>query len=726
MSETKPDILASLAQDVVVQDIDEDVFARLRDYTDPAMPHQGRRVATADVPADLTEGVVRRRVGRPPKEAPQAPAESTPIVAAPVLSAPPAPPVTQVKTAAVVSDTQDDEMTKRDRSKSAMTINAGKIPTFQGIPLPQIQEAREIYPSLPVKISRRNTRGHLAVIGTYDKSPTELADIDMWIKEMWGGGRFRVEPRNPEDPTQYATPIPPFEVEVDGPMKAPNYSPGGGGGPSIAGNGMHEQSAFAPAGSPYGMGGPMMPPSMPHAHMPSQGNRVDPRSLPAFVRNMEPIHQQAYAQQMGLVMPEQGAYTQPVMKFTPDQLMKEELDRAQGTLERERREREIERKLAAKQLEDTRREAEQRHVETQRRLEQIERAGMEERMKERERANERELAALRAEMVANQNRKPAFDPTLVGTVLTAIAPVITAVVTSGRDAQNRTMELQSKGVADLMQATLARSDKNPLLDTLKTAVPLLAPFLKDWWDSKSPRAQADLVATMAENQLTSIGMMARLVNDFSANMGSDGAPPWWLPVVQETMRGVTQAAEKLTQTSKAAVPQVVSAPPQAAQNAQPQQQQQQSNPFAALNGAQIAQLIMSDARLPQGFKTREWLQILTSVHDRKAVPEVASVIALHIRALDDKLPEGLTGLWDTDRPQDVLLQLFAALPIAQIDPQYTAQLVEGILDALSYDAADAPAGTPVAGTTETAPEPVPYNMGTTFPFSSAPTPQKVG
>lgn len=783
MSDERPDIFASLARDVVQDDADDDdaapavtpesvvvaadVFDNLRAYTDTVGGRgaSSRRINAEAAPAptlhesqvnEATEALYtsfaktsseleftdKPRRGRPPKvrSAPDPRiAEYERMMAAKRQSEP-------------LAAAEEDDMTKRRRAQLSMA-NTGKSPTFQGVPLQQIQESMDKYTSIPIKVYRRNARGHLSVIGQWEKTPTELADVDMWLKDMWGGGRFRIEPRDPDNPTQYATPIPPFELEVEGPMKVANLGAGGGGGGGTYGDGP-SFSAPMPIGMPPGMPGMSMPGAMMAGMGGMGGGRPDQRYLPPFVRAMEPQHQVAYAQQMGIPLvseiPGGGGYTQPVMKFTPDALMKDEVERANTTIERERREREAERRAAEIKLEALRKESDARHQETMKRLEQLDRERNEERARDRDRMQAAEMASLRAEIQQGQNRRPAIDPAIVA----SLAPVLTALLTSGRESQTRAAELQAKGVSDLMQATLARSDKNPLMDMVKTLGPLLvplAPVLKDWWDSKSPRAQADLVATMAENQLTSIGMMARLVNDFSASAGGPGAePPWWMPMVQETMRGITSAAEKMSAGTKAAVAgpqtQLVVAPPASAQNAQPGANGG-FNPLNGMSGQQIAQLIFSDPRLPQDFKTREWLRILTELHDKRPVDGVAQLVSDHIRHLDDKLPEALKGLWESDTPDQILASMFSMLPIAQMDPAYTQQFLQLVLDKLTTEE-----GTPSSPSQATitpnhqgnpvmeaqaqapyapAPQAVPFNMGAQqmpsmpFPFSQQ-TPQKVG
>lgn len=726
MSDLKPDILTTLQRDVVTSPpsrVDPSVFASLRSNAVPA----GKRKSSHSDEGDTEEAA--DDFEEPALSAPPSPAEPAPKrpAARPVGRPPRQPAVLERESASPAaarpSSEETDDMTKRQREKSAMAT-PGKAPTHNGIPTVLLQEAADIYTGyIPVKIYRRNARGQIAMLGKFDKNVSEVADIDVWLAQEYGGGRYRIECYDPENIMRFASPIPPFEVEINGPMKAQNYSPSSQG-----------DSAIAPMGSmPSMFGMPQMgaPPGMPHAMMPGgQQGRVDPRFLPPFVRGMQPEQQLAWAQANGVpLVPEipGGGFTQPVMKYTPDALMKEELDRAQTVLEKERREREQERRENERKLEQLRKESDQRFAELTKRMEQSDRERAEERERERERARHAEMAGLRAEIAASQNRRPAIDPAIV----TALAPVLATLISTGRDAQNRSLELQSKGISDLMQATLQRSDKNPLFDMIKTVGPVLAPFLKDWWESKSPRAQADLVATLAENQLTSIGMMARLVNDFGANQGGGGEPPWWLPMVQETMRGITKAAEGLTNTSKASVQVVQGPPPNAVSAQQPQQQPQQNGAdmFSGFSGQQIAQLIFSDPRMPADFKTREWFQILVAVHSKAPVDQVGPVIAEHIRNLDDNLPQALAGLWDSDKPSDIFGQMFGQLPIGQMDPGYVQALIRKIIQELAEEDQKQAVSQPQQAAQ--AQQEVPYNMGTQgpspFPFSMPnQQPQKVG
>jgi len=606
--------------------------------------------------------------------------------------------VEERRTAIFAATDVDPEVTKRRRAKMGAAAATGRTPTAREIPLSQIREACEIWTTIPTKIYRRNARGAIALIGTFDRTPFELADVDTWLKQEWGGGYFRVEARNPENMAEFAHPIPPFEIMIDGPMKAPNNTAG----------------QTLPAGGHVAPDPAVMAPWLSITGKPMNGatQRVDPRYLPPFLQG-EPAHVQLdWAKQVGVPIvtdphPSAGFGGQP-WAFTPDAMAKGELDSVKKERDEARRQADLERKAFDQKFDALQKRLESAEAQRRDDVARAERATQDQRFE----MLQRELAQLRA-APAPVAPKPSIDPAMIA----ALAPILTTFITSQRDASSRAIEMQSKGVSDLMTATLARSDQKPMMDMIKMILPLAMPLLKDWWESNSPKAQSDLVATLAENQLTSVGMMAKMVNEFAANAGGGDQPPWWLPMVQETMRGVTNAAEKLTQSSKAAVPGPAQHVPIQGHVQAPQAQQAQpesggmnmANALSGMNGQQIAQLIFNDPRLPAEFKSREWFQIITELHNKAPAAELGRKLAGHLRDLDEQqkpLPEALRSIWDTDNPEQLFETVFSALPIWQMDREYCIELARKAIAVLT-EPEPKTGGAPAAQAQETTVTPAP-------------------
>ena len=222
----------------------------------------------------------------------------------------------------------------------------------------------------------------------------------------------------------------------------------------------------------------------------------------------------------------------------------------------------------------------------------------------------------------------------------------------------------------------ARGDNKPMMDTIKTLVPAIVPLFASMWESKSPKAQADLVATMAENQLTSISMMAELINAFGQGQSE---PPFWLPMAQETLKGVVQAAEAMANKNKGAVGQPLHSHGPSVEGAV----QAQADQFTP---EQITNFIFNDPRYPAWGRSEEWRQALILLHSKSE--EAAPYIANLLRTLDDenRTPPEIEPVWEN--ATEVLQQIISPMPIWQMDNAYAVRTINGIIDILTEEGDD--------------------------------------
>lgn len=556
---------------------------------------------------------------------------------------------------------EDKPVSQRRRGKMAAAQNQGRAPTLREVPYTEIEEAIGLYREVDMQVERRSPRGNLAHLGRWLVAPQELLQIGSWLQEKAGGGKFRVTCLKP-DGSGKAEPIPAFEVEVEGLpriMKSSDFD---------------TQNSFSPGA--------------PNMNMPAGGGAppIDPRMLPPFVRAFPPHQQQAWAQQQGIAPAPQGPYTQPVASFASDQLAARELDEAKAELRRERAAREKDR-----------RDAEARQSQLDQRIEAMEKRHLEETRRLEDERNRQQLEAIRQEQARDreafkemvQRMQSAPKGPDMAALVAAAAPVLTAFLSSNSDRQNKSLEVQSQGLNNLLQATLQKTDHKPMLEMAKTLAPIVAPLLAAFWESKSPKAQADLVATMAEQQLTSISMMSELVQ---AAASSGGEPPWWMPMVQQTMAGIVQAAETMANKTKGygdsprQVPTVYAG--QAAAPSQPAQR----GP-----GDSMARMVMSNPHWPADMQNEDWYTALVLLHDQRPVQETAAFIADLMQRLDaqKKTPVLLAKFWD--EADVALLTAFQALPIWQINQPYAKQVIQQIIHLCGGDEEEEPEVTVVGG-----------------------------
>ncbi len=546
-----------------------------------------------------------------------------------------------------------------------------KKATFQGVPTDKIEEALTKWENIYVKLFRRVAGGKLSALGPRNMTPHELVKIEEYLSELAGGGKFRVEPRNPENLLEYCDPIPPFEVEIEGrpkPATPAEHGLRGIGGGISAMEGpqplLWGQQGYGPAAAYPGAVGTDPAGYAPPAYQ---------QNLPAWMRQMPPVMAAGFAgqQQPGKVLNMMGeaqpstSYAQaPSAMYSSDYLGVQQLNYTRDALTKERAERESDRKEWEKRFEQ---------------MQQLMNDSKEEARAAREKAERDRLEAKLEAMTQAQQAKPAIAPeTWVG-LAGAMAPVLTAVVSSGQqraatqqDAQTKAVELQMNGMQSLLAASQSKGGElEGILKTVAGLAPMVTPFITKMAENKSPGAQADLFSTLAENNLTTLTTMGQFLQ---AMMEANGNDPWWRPMIESAIESVQQVGTQMAA-------QAGSRQAQAAQSAAPQGGN--SKP-PMTQGAMLATTIVNSSQFPAELKTGAWFQAIAAMHDQVEAQQVGDHIAQHVVELAnaDALPDLLDGILGTD-PRAVLDQLMSPMPISKQNPQYAESVIAATLDRLS-------------------------------------------
>lgn len=496
-------------------------------------------------------------------------------------------------------------------------LKGGKMLGEQDIPLEAIMALADSVSEVEVRLQRRNERGEiLRIPGGIRMHPKDISILEDKIAQLHGGGKFRVEIRNPQMIAQLLVPV--FNLLIPGMPIAPGDS---------------------------------------------------------NMRGSE------YAQVSGITVNGGGGFERPVARHASDEI-------AMGQVAELRQEL----KQLRVQAEQATREADRRTLEAQKLVE-------DERRRSDEARHRSEMDALKAMIQSNQQQaKPAMSMTELLTGIAAVAgtvvPVITAMITAGKDkeaaavaASAKITEMQMTQMNGLMQAMmLQNANKTDPVDAIvakfEKLLPVIMPLVLEFKKQNSPEAQAKMISAMAENQLSMLSMAAQFVNE----MGSkDGEQPWWLPMIQETLKGVVDMAAAFAESKKpAGMPEVRQF------NGVPRPREVEGGAPAGVDLSKVApevivNYIMGSAEVPADFKTKEWHDILLAMHKQEPVEELAVTIAEHLQTLAEKnkLPEILSNVGT--EPEAALSRLVDVLPITQVNPAYASALKAAVLDALTSD-----------------------------------------
>lgn len=602
----------------------------------------------------------KKRRGRPPKQRPA----PTP---APVVAA-----------GAPVPFVEEEE------EKLMSPINPQK-PT-EGIPYGEIRDLAASHGYVSVRVSRKDSRGKYGVLGQpLRMTPEELSEIEGFIQDNAGGGEYEILVRAVSDPTLVLLR---FAFRVEGPPKA--YAEMVARAQAAAADPMAPRGVYPPGVAPPVIGTDEWTASIAAAaggRMPSGGFGVPPAS-------------RAYqATSSGAAYNERPA---PGATFASDEIAVAELRQAR----QEHRALQNEYAKLYAQLEEQRRRAEQEAAAS--------------RLRAQEAELKREIELLKLQMNMHQQRPAEKNLDVVGLV-TALAPIATAMLQTNATSAREAAALQTQGMKTLMDATLAQASRpgelEKMISLFSPLLTLVLPLAKDFLANKdNPDAQVKLISALAESQLNNIGMAAQLVDQFA----SDRIPPEHpgVQIVKQLIEGGMTAAqayfaEQAARQGGQALPAPAApagaiaageereeeeaaapAPAPAPRRPPPTRAQAQHAappaaapaPAAQPNGGPLAGHPMF-ALLPASFKTTAWLKLLEAVHaaERPPVDAMGQVLAFHLQhcLVFNEMPPELAGL--QERPTDVLLAAFAFLPINQQAPDYVRAVVAKAVDLLAND-----------------------------------------
>jgi len=607
----------------------------------------------------------------------------------------------------------------------------GKPATLEEMPIADLRDAMANYDKVSLKITRRNEKGQIATVYS-DVLMTleELLGIDGWLRTNAGGGRFRVECRNPQDKSKYI--VQPFHVGVEGLPRPPRF----------LGNPAHmdptRQIATNPAYPQAGMEQQPMSQNPYHPQVPSgpyygqqqpQGPYGPPP--PAWLNGVHP------SQRGGYIGPRyrvgSGDNPAPGATVASDTLAMRQLEKA-----------ELEAKTQIAKLEA-------QNAALMERLDRMAHEAKSERERAREERHSMELKALEARMESLSKPKEATGPSDLIAALAPFAPVFATMITARESSSSKSLEVQQAGLQSLMQATLSQANKpDTTMDLVKSLLPVVLPMAQNMMDAKSPKAQAELFNSMVENNLNSVAMMAQLIEAFASSGGDE---PWWLPMVRETMGGVVGMTEAYMQGKglpgqQPAVPRPLAIPqaapalpdgvPQQAgmaaystidMEAPPSEEVPEHAAVAGVvadapaveseeyedeeqpSAAEMERRLKEDAsaverlmltQLPEDFQTPEWRIIALSLHQTEEIEEVANMVSGHVAHLINfgMLPHALFDF--EEAPQRALARCFGPLPVAQERPAFVRAVTDAVITALVEDGFLKPDVVNVVVPTETA------------------------
>jgi hypothetical protein len=461
-----------------------------------------------------------------------------------------------------------------------------------------------------------------------------------WIEGLYGGGPYVIDVRNPDNHMDNMG-IPKWKMELAGEVKNPP------GSPFMKGNGPSEMFPLDQI-VPNGPGSPGYPigtwgnkgPVPPGFMWPPEANQ-HPRESPVVKEKMA-----SYTSDQAFKMQADGMTQQMYA-----------LQTRMENMERERREERRQAEIRERQLRDDAQRIKDEATEERRRMEQN---MWEEKMK---------LLSQTAK------QKPSMD---LASVFTALAPVLTAFITVGKEKEAlsqqqhyKSLEMQNKN-ADTMVKLMAGNAKSDM-GVMQTMMPMLMKIM----DSQSSKSQAEAMSMTTESQL---GLLSMLNQVIQSQVPSD--QPEWAKLAESTISGVGNVLQSVVASRQAAaqaaaaqgaIPSGVSAAAGLGTGA-PTQQPEQEQPTPEDQMLELSKAIMADENYPEDMRTDEWRQILVMVHSRYDEQVVAQHIFEHLNGLYDtqKMPELFTTVWTA--PLDRLSTWLGYLPVSQIDLPYAQRL----------------------------------------------------
>jgi len=298
------------------------------------------------------------------------------------------------------------------------------------------------------------------------------------------------------------------------------------------------------------------------------------------------------------------------------------------------------------------------------------------------------LAAMRA--ASRPVAKPEAEHRIetVAAIAAAVGPILTALISSSRERDARTLELVAKR---------ERPDKG-LAEALAALAPVLAPPLMEFFKNKSPAAQAELFSTLAENNLTTLSTMGSFLQTMMEMQGSD---PWWRPLVENGIQSVTNAAQQYAALAK---------PPSATPS-----RDAEEKPRAPLpQGRMIAMAIVNRPDFPRELKRGAWVEVMAALHDKAPPENIAQFVRDELIQMRDNnaLPELLAQAFET--PEQSIGALISLLPIYKTDRPYANTVINAIGDAVrattGVETEDEAQDDEDQGGSDAQPDAIPFNL----------------
>lgn len=538
-------------------------------------------------------------------------------------------------------------------------IELGK--EYSDIPFPQIEELAGLHTRVPVRVQRRNLKGQLSTMNTGGMlvvETAELANIESWSSQQWGGGNYRCEVK---DPANHMRVLFTFRYNVEGPAKQSTGT-------------MPSPNAPAPGGSdvsnPYSPFGAAIP-----AGTPTAAHR--------WAQGLPPEERAAYYASQGLhLQAPTSSIPSDALAMRQNEETKVQLARMQEKFERA----EAERKAEVDRLKKEAEEAKAAAKEAEHRAEL--------------KALEARLEAMaQAQQLANQQPK---GPSLIES-LAPLVPLGIAYLKSAAEERQATLQAQTQGFQAMIAAATPRQQPDGLKETLATLGPLVSPLLAKALDKGSDNeSNAKLFNSLMESQIQSVSMMAQLV--------AETAPPPETPVG----RAISQGLETLQRMGQAYIASQVAGPKPAGvlrgaggPAITPGGSYQTMDESEVVPGAEVPK----DAKdaggggkapqpappppeiealfgmLPQDFQSTEWKMILFHLHTEPPmeVKRIATMLAGQLEHLISfgLVPELLSGI--TSKPRETLESMLEKLPVAGKHPKYAAEVLDTTLEFLRAD-----------------------------------------
>ena len=524
-------------------------------------------------------------------------------------------------------------MVTRNRKKKAMAKT--RMVARDEAPREELHKlAQSGVVEVQVKISRV-TAGSRRVSCGHENWPTHeiyTEKFEKWISDMFGGGAFIIDVYNMEDAQRFAN-VPPFRLNLEG---EPKMTPG-------------QQVKFntqAQANAARGL-----PPPNPQQYVMQGGPPVQADGRVYGGNNQQPFNPRDY------------------WNTTPDDAFKQQAMNAEKKIEDLEKQRDADRR----EREKDREKWEQRDREWVQRLTEIENKHRD----EREASKQKELEA-RLDLLKDQSaQKKDVD---WAALVTAAIPLVTAYMTTAKDREARqqdqqfkSLEIQQKSADNVLK--LMGNKAASETEALKAIMPMITKAMSD----KSPAAQATLLESVGATMSQQISLIHQIIQ---ANQPDN--PPW-LPVVEQTLEGLASVANAFVTSQRASaesapVKAIASAiqPTQPTQpDTQPPQQQDESQQGEAqwTTAEEIATICMQSPHWPVDMRTPEWYQLLIIIHSTRDVEETASALFDHLENLSrlNTLPETFAEIWT--KPDTILADWVAMLPIAQQNNEHAQNLV---------------------------------------------------